>query len=99
MGNANSGASGSTCSAGKKADFLVGVIGYGYWGPNIVRNFCGLEKASVVRVCDKNPQVLKKVHALYPSIAVGENDDDILKSKEIDIVAIVTPVSTHFELA
>jgi predicted dehydrogenase len=89
----------ATCSAGKKAAFSVGVIGYGYWGPNIVRNFCSLEKACVVSVCDKNFQALKKVLALYPSIAVTENDADILNSTDIDIVAIITPVSTHYELA
>ena len=99
MGNTDSGAGGATCAMGKKADFSVGVIGYGYWGPNIVRNFCGLEQACVVSVCDKNPQSLKKVQSLYPSISVTENDADILKSKQIDIVAIITPVSTHFELA
>lgn len=89
----------STCTPGKKADFAVGVVGYGYWGPNIVRNFCSLEKASVVAVCDKNPQALKKVKSAYPSIAVTEDDAEILHSKDIDIVAIITPVSAHFDLA
>ena len=99
MGKADGGAGVGTCSEGKRADFSVGVIGYGYWGPNIVRNFCSLEKACVVSVCDKNPLSLRKVKSLYPSIAVTENDAEILNSKEIDIVAIITPVSTHFELA
>ncbi len=99
MAKADGGTGVSSCAADKKEAFSVGVIGYGYWGPNIVRNFCGLEKARVVGICDKNPQSLKKVRSLYPSISVTENDDEILKSKEIDIVAIITPVSTHFELA
>ena len=89
----------STCAPGKKAEFSVGVIGYGYWGPNIVRNFCGLDNACVKSVCDKNPQSLKKVKALYPSVTVTENDADILTAKDIDIVAIITPVSAHHELA
>lgn len=89
----------ATCAVGKKADFKIGVIGYGYWGPNIVRNFCSLGNASVATVCDKNPQALKKVKALYPATAVTENDADVLTAKDIDIVAIITPVSAHFELA
>jgi predicted dehydrogenase len=99
MGQTNATTGTGTCAPGKKADFKVGVIGYGYWGPNIVRNFCSLESASVVSVCDKNPKALKKVQSLYPSVVVTENDEEILKSKEIDIVAIITPVSAHHELA
>jgi predicted dehydrogenase len=78
---------------------LVGVIGYGYWGPNVVRNLHSLESCEVVSVCDKNPAVLKRARRQYPGIEMTTDVSDILKSPKIDAVAIVTPVWTHFELA
>ena len=78
---------------------LVGVIGYGYWGPNVVRNLHSLESCEVVSVCDKNPAVLKRARRQYPGIEMTTEVSDILRSPKIDAVAIVTPVWTHFELA
>jgi len=77
----------------------IGVIGYGYWGPNIVRNFHSTPNARVVSVCDMNPKALERVHRSYPSVAVTRDPSDILNSPEIDAVAIVTPISHHFSLA
>ena len=77
----------------------VGVIGYGYWGPNIVRNFHGLENAQVMAVCDKNPAALRRVSRAYPSLKVTTDYSDVLLSPDIDAVAVVTPVWTHYELA
>lgn len=77
----------------------IGVIGYGYWGPNIVRNFLGHQDCVVSTVCDKNPAALTRVLARHPGVEVTNNPDDILLSSEIDAVAIVTPVSYHYELA
>ena len=77
----------------------AGVIGYGYWGPHIVRNFYGHPEISVVKVCDKDDGRLKVVSQQYPSIAVDTDADSILNDKDIDIVAIVTPVFTHYGLA
>src|SRR5437764_653879 len=77
----------------------IGVIGYGYWGPNIVRNFYNTTNAHVVSVCDVNTQALDRVRRSYPSISVTTNPTDILDSPEIDAVAIVTPVSHHYSLA
>jgi len=77
----------------------IGVIGYGYWGPNIVRNFHAHEGAEVVLVCDKSPKCRDRLHKAYSSIAFTTEANDILKSPNIDLVAIVTPVWTHFELA
>jgi predicted dehydrogenase len=77
----------------------VGVIGYGYWGPNVVRNFHELASCRLVTVCDKNPTALRRVLASHPGIEVTSDIRDILASKVIDVVAIVTPVSTHYELA
>jgi len=77
----------------------IGVIGYGYWGPNIVRNFNGIDNAQVVSLCDLNEGALSKAKKLYPAIIPTCNTDDILFSNDINAVAIVTPVFTHFDLA
>jgi predicted dehydrogenase len=77
----------------------VGIIGYGYWGPRIVRNFYGFTDCKVVAVCDKRPEALQHVLASYSGIECTRDAQDIFMSKAIDAVAIVTPVSTHYELA
>jgi predicted dehydrogenase len=77
----------------------VGVIGYGYWGPNIVRNFAGLEHATLAAVCDKNPAALKRASRSYPGVQLTTDFADVLQAPDIDLVAIVTPVWTHFDLA
>lgn len=77
----------------------IGVIGYGYWGPNIVRNFSGIDSAKVVSLCDMNEGALGKAVKLYPALSTTINVNDIVSSKDIDAVAIITPVYTHFELA
>src|SRR5215510_12417752 len=77
----------------------LGVIGYGYWGPNIVRNFSTHHDCKVVAVCDKNSVALARVLGRHPGVRVTTEVDDIVTSSEIDAVAIVTPVSYHYELA
>jgi predicted dehydrogenase len=77
----------------------VGVIGYGYWGPNVVRNLHGLENVCVAVVCDKSPAALARVRKTYPGIATTTDANDVLRSPEIDAVAVITPVWTHYELA
>ncbi len=77
----------------------VGVIGYGYWGPNIVRNFNSIPGASVVSVCDIEQRALYQVKKNYEGMHITRDCNEILCSSEIDAVAIITPVSTHFELA
>src|ERR1700726_2220150 len=77
----------------------VGVIGYGYWGPNIVRNFQGHEKADVVAVCDKSPKSLARLRRAHPEVPVTSDQMEVLTSTQVDVVAVVTPVWTHFELA
>jgi predicted dehydrogenase len=77
----------------------VGVIGFGYWGPNIVRNFHGLEHCEVVAVCDKNPAALKRAQRAYPGVHLTTDFTEVLQSPSIDAVAIITPVWTHFDLA
>jgi len=77
----------------------VGVIGYGYWGPNIVRNFHGVEDTQVEMLCDKNPEALARAKKSYPGLKVTTDPCDILKSPDIDAVAVITPVWTHYEIA
>jgi predicted dehydrogenase len=76
-----------------------GVIGYGYWGPNVVRNLCSVQDCEIVSVCDKSEEALRRVNRTHPSIQVTADAAEILTSPEIDAVAVITPVWTHFELA
>jgi predicted dehydrogenase len=77
----------------------VGVIGFGYWGPNIVRNFHGQERSRVVAVCDKSPKTHKRVKQSYPDMHVTDDANELLTATDIDVIAVVTPVWTHYELA
>ncbi len=77
----------------------VGVIGYGYWGPNIVRNFSSIDRTTVLSICDCGQEASDRAREAYPDITVTRDCNDILASPEIDAVAVITPVSTHFELA
>ena len=77
----------------------MGVVGYGYWGPNIVRNFMEAENAVVKSVSDLNPVRQKLVRTRYPIIETMSEPEAMFTDPEIDAVAIVTPVSTHFDLA
>jgi predicted dehydrogenase len=77
----------------------VGVIGYGYWGPNIVRNLHGLENAQLLTICDKSPAALRRAARVYPGVQLTTDFSDVLSSPDIDAVAVVTPVWTHYELA
>lgn len=82
-----------------ESNINIGVIGYGYWGPNLVRNFSEIPGAQVKTVSDFKPELLAKVQARYPKINVTTDCRDILTDPKIDAVAIATPVSTHFDLA
>jgi len=77
----------------------IGVIGYGYWGTNIVRNFHRCPGSRVEMVCDKNPQMLQRLNQTYPDINTTNDCMDIFNSVDIDAVAVVTPVWAHYELA
>src|SRR5579872_4655390 len=76
-----------------------GVVGYGYWGPNVVRNLQSMANAEIMTVCDQSSAARKRVHKNYPQIYVSADAMEVMTSAEIDAVAIVTPVWTHFELA
>lgn len=77
----------------------VGVVGYGYWGPNIVRNFSSVEGVRLALVCDIDRKALLRAKKIYPNLDFSIDYRSIVNSKEIDIVAIATPVSTHYILA
>lgn len=76
-----------------------GVIGYGYWGPNIVRNLRSQDSATVVTICDKSPAALRRAKQAHPDVDVTTDFNEVLTSPNIDAVAVITPVWTHFELA
>ncbi len=77
----------------------VGVIGYGYWGPNIVRNFDLQEHSRVTVVCDSRPEALAKVAKAHPRMEVTTDFAGVIRSPHIDVIAVVTPVCSHYELA
>ncbi|MBD3244156.1 MAG: gfo/Idh/MocA family oxidoreductase [Chitinivibrionales bacterium] len=77
----------------------VGVIGYGYWGPNIVRNFRQTDGLQVVAICDRDRSTHQRIQRENPGVEVTNDCDSIIKSPRIDAIAIVTPVSTHYDLA
>ncbi len=77
----------------------IGVIGYGYWGPNLVRNFSEIQNSSVVIVCDTRPERLALIRNRYPRMATTTDPRDIYNRSDVDAVVIATPVSTHYELA
>ena len=77
----------------------IGVIGYGYWGPQVVRNFHSLNNARVEVVCDKETEALKRAKQAYADLEVTTDLSRVLTAPHVDAVAVVTPVWTHFELA
>lgn len=77
----------------------VALVGYGYWGPNLLRNFMEMTECSVKYVCDRSPMQLQKVALRYPGIQLTESYDEVLNDPDVDIVVIATPISTHYELA
>lgn len=85
--------------AGKENVLRIGVIGYGYWGPNIVRNLHGQKNLQTVMVCDKSAAALGRVRKAYPGVLTASDPFEVLRSPEVDAVAVITPVWTHHELA
>lgn len=77
----------------------VGVIGYGYWGPNLVRNFSEAPGSAVAGVADLSPARLGSVRSSYPGVELTTDYHDLLADPTVDAIALATPVSTHFSIA
>jgi predicted dehydrogenase len=77
----------------------VAVIGCGYWGPNLIRNFASTPNARLLAVCDLQPERMAKLQRQYPAVEFTSDYEALLAREDLDAVAIATPVSTHFRLA
>lgn len=77
----------------------IGIIGYGYWGPNLVRNFAETPGVRVAAVSDLRADRLAAVSARYPGVATTTSVQELIDNPAVDAVAIATPVFTHFDLA
>jgi predicted dehydrogenase len=77
----------------------VGVIGYGYWGPNVARNFHSCQGFNLTSISDVSERRLKLAETHYPFIKGYRDPLELMHSKDVDTVAVITPVSTHYELA
>ncbi|MDP2365910.1 MAG: Gfo/Idh/MocA family oxidoreductase [Ignavibacteria bacterium] len=77
----------------------VGIIGLGYWGPNLVRNFLANSEVKNVYGCDLNPARLQFIESRFPGVKLTSKTDELLLNSEIDIIVIATPVRFHYELA
>jgi len=82
-----------------KKPVTVGIIGCGYWGPLLVRNFKGLADCQLKAICDLNTERLKHVRALYPDLEGMTQTQQLLNSTNVDAVVIATPVKHHYSLA
>jgi predicted dehydrogenase len=77
----------------------IGVIGFGYWGPNLVRNVASLSEAQLRVVCDRSADRLQEVGRLYPGVDLVDSAVEVLNRSDIDAVILATPADTHFDLA
>ena len=77
----------------------IGVIGYGYWGPNLVRNFVSNADTRVAIVADRASDRLDKVARLYPAVRLTNSADELIRDSQVDAVVIATPADSHFPLA
>lgn len=77
----------------------IGIIGCGYWGPNLIRNFSQLPSANMCRACDKDTERLQRMQSLYPSLQTTQDAEDLFHDPDLHSIGIATPVFTHFKLA
>jgi predicted dehydrogenase len=85
--------------AGIRRMIRIGIIGYGYWGPNLVRTFADLSRVKLAGVSDTDAAKLEIVARRFPGVKTTTDYQDLLRDPAIDAIAIATPVATHFELA
>jgi predicted dehydrogenase len=81
------------------SDVTIGVVGLGYWGPNLARNFAALPGARLAWLCDGRPDLLERHSASYPQARTTGNLDDLLDDGSLDAIVLATPVPTHAALA
>ena len=77
----------------------IGIVGYGYWGKNLVRNFNASDNCQLIYVCEKSQSDANKCRSLYPNIEVVDDYDLLLNDASIDAIVIATPVDTHYTLS
>jgi predicted dehydrogenase len=77
----------------------VGVVGLGYWGPNLARNFAAIPGCELTWCCDSSPEAQSRIRAAFPSVPVAGDVDELLRDPGLDAIAITTPVPSHAELA
>lgn len=77
----------------------IAVVGYGYWGPNLVRNIADIPSVRLVSVCDLQIDRLQAVRSRYPTVNITDSYDEVLSDPAVHAVAIATPVATHYRLA
>src|SRR5436309_3124787 len=77
----------------------VGVIGCGYWGPNLIRNMTKVKDCRLAMVADQRPDRLEAVRHLNPGMSLTTDANELIESNSVDAVVIATPISTHFPLA
>ena len=77
----------------------IGVIGSGYWGPNLLRNFAENESARLRWICDLDEQRLSAMGRRYPATSTTRDYQELLSDSDLDAIAVVTPVATHFQIA
>ena len=83
----------------KKKILNVGVVGCGYWGPNLIRNFRALQECKMKVICDQDVNRLKQLKALYPEVQTETVFEKVLADKSIDALIIATPVRFHYKMA
>jgi predicted dehydrogenase len=77
----------------------IGVVGMGYWGPNLARNFDAISGCEVAWCCDQDPAARQKIAARFPAVRLSDDLQDLLDDPQLDAVALATPVPTHAALA
>lgn len=78
---------------------VVALVGHGYWGPNLLRNYMEIRGVEVKMLCDLRPEALKKAETRYPTLTTTTQYEAVMTDEAIEAVVIATPISTHYALA
>ena len=81
------------------SNLRIAIVGCGYWGQNLLRNFAELDEAEVTLVCDFDSRALARAKKRYPTIEISQNYAEVLSSERVDAIVLATPVSTHYSFA